>query len=287
VQIGAAGTSVTEGDSGTTEATFTVSLSQAATGPVSVDYATADGSALASEDYQATSGSLTFPAGTQTLKVPVMIVGDASMENDEQFAIVLSNANGGTIGTAEAFALIQNDDFPPPPIAGCDPDAGDVCGTDGSDELTISSADDLDADGSVKVVAGGGNDRICVEASAGLLVEIRGGKGDDTATVGDCGAAGSAAGASRLYFLGGAGSDRAFGGSGRDVLRGGVGLDFLAGRRGADLLYGARGNDVLRGGYGNDALYGGAGRDSLYGGKGYDTTSSGPGHDELIRGSEA
>ena len=54
---------VTEGNSGTTNATFTVTLDGAATGTVTVDYATANGTATAPSDYTATSGTLTFAPG--------------------------------------------------------------------------------------------------------------------------------------------------------------------------------------------------------------------------------
>ena len=64
---------VTEGDSGTTNATFTVTLAPASGQNVSVDYATADGTATAPADYAATSGTLTFAPGqtTKTVTVPV------------------------------------------------------------------------------------------------------------------------------------------------------------------------------------------------------------------------
>ena len=65
---------VTEGDSGTTNATFTVTLAPASGQNVSVDYATADGTATAPADYAATSGTLTFAPGqtTKTVTVPVV-----------------------------------------------------------------------------------------------------------------------------------------------------------------------------------------------------------------------
>src|SRR5437867_2050791 len=53
---------VTEGNSGTTDAIFTVFLSQATTQTVTVDFLTADGTARSPSDYQAQSGTLTFAA---------------------------------------------------------------------------------------------------------------------------------------------------------------------------------------------------------------------------------
>ena len=62
--------SVTEGNSGTTTANFTVTLSAAATSTVTVSYATANGTATAGSDYVAASGTLTFAAGTTTQDHP-------------------------------------------------------------------------------------------------------------------------------------------------------------------------------------------------------------------------
>ena len=54
---------VTEGDSGSTDATLTVSLSAASGKTVTVDYATTAGTATAGDDYTAGSGTLTFSPG--------------------------------------------------------------------------------------------------------------------------------------------------------------------------------------------------------------------------------
>ena len=67
---------VTEGDSGAKNALFTVSLSAASAGPVTVDYATADGSAKAPGDYTATTGTLTFATGELSKQVAVAVVGE-------------------------------------------------------------------------------------------------------------------------------------------------------------------------------------------------------------------
>src|SRR5262249_10473871 len=72
VQISVADLTVTEGDSGSSSATFTVTLSAASGWTVTVNYATANGSALAGSDYTATSGTLTFSPGqtSKTVSVP-------------------------------------------------------------------------------------------------------------------------------------------------------------------------------------------------------------------------
>ncbi|MCD9029302.1 DUF11 domain-containing protein [Luteimonas sp. BDR2-5] len=101
-----------EGDSGTSPLFFTVSLNQPA-GPdgVSVDYATADGTAtVADNDYIARSGTLTFAEGESALTLHVDIVGDETVEPDEFFHVDLANAVGAVIHTGRGTGTIVNDD---------------------------------------------------------------------------------------------------------------------------------------------------------------------------------
>jgi hypothetical protein len=91
-----------------------VLLTNADASPVSVDYATVAGTALAGADYVATSNTLTFTPGQTTKSVPVTIVDDALAEDDETFTLNLSNPTGGlTIADAQGIATIQNDDADP------------------------------------------------------------------------------------------------------------------------------------------------------------------------------
>jgi hypothetical protein len=107
--------SVTEGNAGTTTAAFTVSLSAAATGAVTVNYTTADGTAVAGGDYAAGSGTLTFAAGETTKTVSIAVNGEATVEPNETFAVTLSGATGATIADASGQGTIVNDDVAPPP----------------------------------------------------------------------------------------------------------------------------------------------------------------------------
>ena len=66
---------IAEGNDGTRLFTFTVSLSAACDQAVTVDFATQDGSALAGEDYVATSGTLTFAPGETTRTITVAVLG--------------------------------------------------------------------------------------------------------------------------------------------------------------------------------------------------------------------
>ena len=105
------GGSVVEGAAGTTaKAPFTIALSAASTTPVTVAWATADGTAKAGSDYVASSGTVTFPAGSTSQQVAVAILGDAIVETSESFTLTLSTPVGATLGTATASATIVDDD---------------------------------------------------------------------------------------------------------------------------------------------------------------------------------
>lgn len=106
---------VTEGDAGTTTATLEVTLSNPSAGPVTVGYATADGSADAGTDYRAKSGTVTFGPGQASATVEVTVLGDDVFERDETFAVVLSDPDGATVGdgTGTGTGTIENDDARP------------------------------------------------------------------------------------------------------------------------------------------------------------------------------
>ncbi len=106
---------VTEGDTGTTDATFTVSLSEAIGRQVTVDYATADGTATASQDYTATSGTLTFNAGETSKTITVPVIGDTTTESNETFYVNLTNPSNATIADGQGVGTIQDDDSPSSP----------------------------------------------------------------------------------------------------------------------------------------------------------------------------
>ena len=94
---------------------FTVTLDKApgAGNSVSVDYATADGTATAGSDYTASTGTLTISNNKTTGTIDVPITDDALDEPDETFDITLSNPSGATIGTGTATGTILDDDAAP------------------------------------------------------------------------------------------------------------------------------------------------------------------------------
>ena len=111
--LSVADASVDEGDSGSTTMTFTVRLNPAALSPVTVDWATADGTARAGTDYTAGNGNLTFNVGDSTKTVTVSVTGDDVDEPNETLTVRLSNASGATIADAEATGTIRDDDDAP------------------------------------------------------------------------------------------------------------------------------------------------------------------------------
>lgn len=105
--------SIAEGNSGTKQMLFTVHISKKWNAPVTVDYATADGSAQAGSDYVAASGTLTFDAGENKKTIAVTINGDAAYEQGETFTVNLSNPTNGKFGDDQAKGEIHNDDEKP------------------------------------------------------------------------------------------------------------------------------------------------------------------------------
>ena len=105
---------VSEGDSASTSATFTVSLSAASGFTVTVNYATADNTATAGSDYQATNGTVTFNPGETSKPVTVLVNGDTDFEQNESFFVNLSSPLNATIADGQGVGTINNDDPLPP-----------------------------------------------------------------------------------------------------------------------------------------------------------------------------
>ncbi|MBD2036350.1 DUF4347 domain-containing protein [Leptolyngbya sp. FACHB-321] len=113
--------SQTEGNSGTTAYSFTVSLSNASTQTVAVNYTTADGTAtMADSDYVAATGTLSFAPGETSKTITVLVNGDTKFEADQTFSVALSNAsngtlasNGGSLGNNIGTGTIVNEDTRP------------------------------------------------------------------------------------------------------------------------------------------------------------------------------
>ena len=103
---------VAEGDG---HAVFTVTLSQAGGPGVTVRYRTVDGTATVGSDYAKASRTLKFGAGIRELTISVTVVDDKVVEEDETFAVTLSDARNATIVDGEGVGTIEDDDEVEPP----------------------------------------------------------------------------------------------------------------------------------------------------------------------------
>jgi hypothetical protein len=137
---------VTEGTfPATSQATFTVKLSPPSSSPVSVMYSTADGTAIAPNDYDNTNTlnqTLTFNTGETSKTINVPIVADAIDEPDETFTLTISNPNPTSVvipaDKATATATIKNDD-PPPTVQFTAPTFTGLEGTNGTATVELST----------------------------------------------------------------------------------------------------------------------------------------------------
>ena len=109
---------VTEGNTGTSNAVFTVTLSAASIQTITVDFATANNTATQPADYTQTNGTLTIPAGNTTGTIIVPVVGDTLDEANETFFVNLTNPANATIagapsGSARGVGTITDNDAAP------------------------------------------------------------------------------------------------------------------------------------------------------------------------------
>jgi len=112
VELGIADAATDEGGAGSL--VFTVSSSGAASGDVTVDFSTSDGSAEAGVDFVASSGTVTIPAGATSAEITVSLLDDSDREIDETFTVDLQNpSSNATLGSSRATGTINDDDPPP------------------------------------------------------------------------------------------------------------------------------------------------------------------------------
>jgi hypothetical protein len=106
---------ISEGNTGEKLLTFTVQVKGPNASGVSVDWETADDTATAGQDYETASGTISF-AGSKQRQVHVSIVGDETIEPDERFEVILSNAANANISQPRGVGTILNDDVAPPAL---------------------------------------------------------------------------------------------------------------------------------------------------------------------------
>lgn len=109
--------SVLEGDAGTTQALFPVTLSHASEDTVFFEYKTNDGTAIAPEDYLDVHAVTHISEGETSTEVIVKVVGDTAVESDESFTLELVDSSLTSVGVddGEGVGVILNDDEGTPP----------------------------------------------------------------------------------------------------------------------------------------------------------------------------
>jgi len=90
---------------------FPVSLNNASSSDVSVDYTTVAGTAIANKDFVPVSGTLTIPASSLTGNISVKIIGDSLRQANQTFTVQLSNPKNCTLIATQATGTIINEKF--------------------------------------------------------------------------------------------------------------------------------------------------------------------------------
>ncbi len=179
--------SVTEGNSGSKNLTFTVSLSPASGKQVTVDWAEGTGgTATSGDDYTAiTGGSLTFAAGTTSQTFDVSVTGDVLDESNETVVATLSNAANATIGTATGTGTITDDDASPTVTLALSPSAIDESGAANSATVTATLNHASSVQTTVTVSAAPGTNTVAADfaVSANKTLTIAAGSTSSTGTV--------------------------------------------------------------------------------------------------------
>ena len=127
-----------EGNSGTANMEFTVTLSNTYTSAVSVQYATAGGTAAAGSDYTSTSRHPVVPQAVLPAQFRCLISGDTAYEPNETFNVNLSNPTNATIGDSQGVGTITNDDTLTMSINDVSPIEGNGVGTTTNFVFTVA-----------------------------------------------------------------------------------------------------------------------------------------------------
>lgn len=104
---------IAEGNNGTLNALFPITLSAASGQSVTVNFATADGTATAGTDYEFKSGFNTFGPGETSRTIAVAIKGDPDVEPNETFSVNLTSVTNATLADSQGIGTIINDDGAP------------------------------------------------------------------------------------------------------------------------------------------------------------------------------
>ena len=283
-------------EDGAPNLSYTFSRTGSTTSPLTVNFQVG-GSATFGTDYtqtgasnfSATTGTVTFAAGSATKTLTVNPTADFDFEADETVVFTITADSGLTeAGDSSATGVITNDDV----------DLGNIVRLDNSGQLLIT--DPVNRNDRLVVTKNSVNELVITDSanrlttSVGRLVSIHEVRvplssipnrvlianlsgGADSMNL-----SGLAAGVLSVTVYGGAGNDTILGSGGNDTLLGGDGNDSIDGGLGNDGILGDAGNDTLKGSSGNDTILGGLGNDSLLGGSGNDLLMGEAGNDRVF-----
>ena len=116
---------IEEGNAGSVDLVFSVSLNATSASAVTVDFSTADGTADAS-DYLSSSGQVSISVGQTSVDVVVPVLGDLLVEMDEDFTVGLTNPVNAGLGKGIGIGSITNDDFPRLSVSDATVEEGDT-----------------------------------------------------------------------------------------------------------------------------------------------------------------
>ncbi|MEA5579672.1 S8 family serine peptidase [Anabaena sp. UHCC 0451] len=286
---------IVEGRTSRQNLIYKVALSNTSTQPITVQYATADGTAIAGLDYISKTGTLTFKPGVKTQNIIIPILNDAINEADETFTLTLTSPINASLGNKTTATTTITDTLTASVTTTLPTNVENLTltrtsaingtGNAGNNVLTGNSANNtlagLNGNDTYVFVANTplGTDKITETATGGIdTLDFRGTTSPikvnlntiTTQTVN-----------SNLKLIlsannvienatGGTANDRLTGNTLSNTLNGGDGNDRLQGLGGNDILIGEAGDDILTGGGGDDLLWGGLGDDIVTGNIGKD-----------------
>jgi Ca2+-binding RTX toxin-like protein len=286
---------IVEGFTSPQNLSYTVTLSKASTQSITVQYATANSTAIAGSDYTSTTGVLTFNPGITTQVINIPILNDDLNEVNETFTLSLTSPTNAVLGTTKTVTTTISDTVTASVTTTLPANVENLTltgttaingtGNAGNNVITGNSANNtltgLDGNDTYSFVAKTalGTDTIIETITGGI--DTLDFTGTTTAINVNLGVSTLQTVNSNLKLIlsannvienatGGTGNDRITGNTQNNLLIGGDGNDILQGLGGDDILWGGAGNDVLNGGSGNDSLWGGIGDDILTGGVGND-----------------
>ncbi|MBD2665694.1 calcium-binding protein [Richelia sinica FACHB-800] len=287
---------IVEGLTSPQNVSYTVTLSNPSSQTITVNYATANGTATAGSDYTSTSGILTFNPGVTSQVINIPILNDSINEANESITLTLTNPTNASLGSGTTATTTITDTLTTSVTTTLPTNVENLTltGTSAINGTGNAGNNVIRGNSGNNTLSGGnGNDTYLFVATTPLgtdtIVETTTGgidtisfSGTTVATNINLGVTTSQTVNSNLKLILSANNviENATGGTSNDRLTGNVLNNTLNGGDGNDQLQGLGGNDTLNGGNGNDVLTGGSGNDLLWGGRGDDILVGDTGNDQ-------